>query len=205
MTQRRWRHPVAGLAVALIALVPLGGCGSNSAEKERSDVTSTSSPDTPGDGAAMETVLADYRTMRTEMVAALDDELGARDWGVSANNPTAVRAGCRAGEAEDGERVALESFSFRGTYDSADWRRSAQIVEKVGRAHGFTTTGTVVDADDDLQVFGEDDRGGRYVYGLSSNTVLGISTGCHVWTSTPTTESPGDDEVVIPEYDKSDG
>ncbi len=204
MTQRRWRHSVAGLVVTLVALA---GCGTDSAaEKERPDVTSTSSSDTPGADVAMETVLADYRAMRTEMVAALDAELGTRAWDVSANNPTAVRAGCRAGEAEDGERVALESFSFRGTYDSADWRRSAEIVEEVGRTHGFTTTGTVVDADDDLQVFGEDDQGGRYVYGLSTNTVLGISTGCHVWTSKPTAESPGgEDEVEIPEYDKSDG
>jgi hypothetical protein len=177
----------------VLALTASGGCGT---EEERPKVTSSGTP------AAMETVLDDYTAMRGEMIAALDEELGPRPWGVSSNNPKAVRSGCRSGEDPDGERVAMESYSFRGTYDPADWKRSAAVVQRVGREHGFDRTGTTVDAPDDLQVFGEDARGGRYVYGLAANTVLGISTGCHVWRSAPTAESP---DATIPDYDTSDG
>jgi hypothetical protein len=190
--RRRWTRGVA-LPVLVLALTATGGCGT---EEERPGMTSN------GEAAAMETVLEDYTAMRRDMVAALDEELGPKPWDVSSTNPKPVRSGCRSGEDPDGERVAMASWSFRGTYDAADWKRSAQVVQRVGREHGFTRTGTTVEAPDDLQVFGEDARGGRYVYGLSVNTVLGISTGCHVWRSPPTAASP---QPTIPGYDSSDG
>ncbi len=155
---------------------------------------------TSSDAPPMESVVADYTAMRTEMFRALDDELGTRPWDVSPTNATMVRAGCRQGEDTDGERATLPSYYFPGTYDAGDWKQAAEVVWKVGREHGFTRTGTIVDRPDDLEVFGQDDHGGRYVFGLATNTVLGISTGCHRWRSAPTAEAP---KTEIPGYDKN--
>jgi Lipoprotein confined to pathogenic Mycobacterium len=182
--QRRVR-----VVLVLVALL-LGLCACGT-DKEQPDMTSSDAP-------AMESVVADYSAMRTEMFRALDAELGKRPWDLSPNNATMVRSGCRQGEPTDGERATLPSYYFPGTYDTRDWKKAAEVVWKVGREHGFTRTGTTVDMSDDLEVYGQDDHGGRYVFGLAANTVLGITTGCHRWRSAPTADAP---KTEIPDYD----
>jgi hypothetical protein len=187
--RQRWVRRLAALVLA--ALLPgLSSCGT---DKEQPVKASSDAP-------RMESVMDDYVAMRTEMFDALDTELGHRAWDVSPNNATLVRSGCRQDEDEDGERVTLPSYYFPGTYDRSDWKQAAEVVWRVGRGHGFTRTGTIVDKPDDLEVFGQDDHGGRYVFGLATHTVLGISTGCHRWRSAPTAESP---KTEIPDYDKN--
>lgn len=59
----------------------------------------------------------------------------------------------------------------------------------MGERPGFDDTGTVVDRSDDLEVYGQDGDGGRYVFGMATNTVMSISTGCHRW-ETPPPDAP---------------
>ena len=132
----------------------------------------------------MEKVIDDYEQMRAEMVEELTAELGAQSWGETPNSPGQGRSRCGA-DGADGERVSLSTQGFRGTYDRSDWRRATEIVRRVGKKYGFAETGTIVDRADDLEVYGEDEYGAHYIFGMATNTFLSVSTGCHRWDQPP--------------------
>jgi hypothetical protein len=135
------------------------------------------------DRPSMESTIESYERMRDAMFAALEAELGPREWRVSPTNDHLGRAGCA--EDPDGETAFLPSYLFTGTYERADWKEAAQIVETVGREHGFDDTATVVDRPGDFELVGEDEYGGRYEFGMAKNTTLGQRTGCHRWDKKP--------------------
>lgn len=175
--------PAALVAMALI----LAGCANPTEKDEVDDMVGASRP-------TMEQVLAQYEQMQADMFAALGSELGPKRWGRAPNDDIGpVRSSC--GTEIDGEVVNLVIQSFDGTYDPDDWHRAADIVRDVGERHGFTDTGTVVDRPDDIEIYGGDENGGRYVFGMAVNTILTITTGCHRWESTPAAE----DERTEPE------
>lgn len=172
-----WGRRAAVTVCAVMAGAIVGGCsGSGSTEVEETMDEETR--------PAMEEILADYEQMQAEMFAALGAELGAKPWGRAPNDDIGpVRSGC--GAVEDGEAVTMVVQYVEGTYDPADWHRAVEVVQDVGRSHGFTETGTVVDTADDIEVYGVDTYGGKYVFGMAVNSILTITTGCHAWAAAP--------------------
>jgi len=152
------------------------------------------------DRPSMESIIDDYTAMQMEMKAAVDEVVGPRKWQLSTNDELS-RSACKADTDDEGEEASLPSWSTKGSLVDADRKALAEAVWKVGRAHGFDTTGTTVDRPDDLEIFGEDAYGGRYVFGTAVNTVLGIRTGCHRWDVKPT---PAPAPSGVPDYAKKD-
>ena len=149
----------------------------------------------------MEAVIDDYTQMRTEMLAAVDDVAGSRDWQTGTNDQLSTSA-CKDSRPDDeGDEAALPSAKSQGSLTGADRAALSEAVWKVGRTHGFDRTGTTVDRTDDLEIFGEDVYGGRYVFGTAVNTVLGIRTGCHAWDTSP---SPVSVPSGVPDYATKD-
>ena len=158
----------------------------------------TSVPQTPEESIvnfserpSMEVVLDRYEQMRAAAIARLDAELGPRPW---APDPTALevsRSHCLSDVDPDGEgeTASPQLWVLDGTYDPADWQRSLDIVTEVGREYGFETTGTLVDQPGDVKIYGEDQYGGRYYFGMLKATIFSLDTGCHRWDVTPTPES----------------
>ena len=142
---------------------------------------------------SMEHILGHYTAMRTEMIGALTVALGEKQWGGSPNSPGPGRSAAGEGDPE-AEAVGLVTQSFQGTYPPGEWRRAADIVTAVGLRHGFTETGTIVDRPGDIEVYGDDVYGGRYVFGMAVNTILGVSTGGHRWDKRPPDEPTTDDD-----------
>jgi hypothetical protein len=58
----------------------------------------------------------------------------------------------------------------------------------VGREYGFDKVKVVVDRPGDFSMTGLSKDGGSYDYGMATNTVLGIRTGCHRWETPPAPE-----------------
>lgn len=141
-----------------------------------------------GERPSMEAVLADYEAMRVEMIEALRSELGERQWNVSANSPTFTTSGCDGSDV--GETAFLENLSMRGSWDAGDLDRVAQIVQDIGREHGFTEIVTVIDKPGDIKFGAYDLFGGQYSFISAKNTVLSLITGCHVWEGEPAHEAP---------------
>jgi hypothetical protein len=138
----------------------------------------------PDPGPTMEQVLNDYTAMREEMVSALAAALGDRNWRESPNSPGLRRS--RVGGADPAaEQVGLVAWSFEGTYAVDDWHGAARLVAEVGRRHHFTDGGITVDRPGDLEIFGVDGNGGRYTFGMATNTILTLRTGPHRWEHPP--------------------
>jgi len=139
-----------------------------------------------GSPVSMEKAIERYDQMRQEMFQALEAELGPRKWAVTPNDSGPTRAGCN--DDEEAETVILPAFGFEGSYPESEWKQSAAIVEKVGRGYGFDKVKVVVDRPGDFSMTGLSKDGGSYDFGLASNTVLGIRTGCHRWDTKPAPE-----------------
>jgi hypothetical protein len=131
----------------------------------------------------MESVVQRYRQLQDDLFAALAEEVGPRDWKVSANSLGGGRSGCA--DDPEGEEVQLPPMSAKGVYPSDRWGQVRSLVERVGRDHGFDDVAVVKDRPGDLVMFGEDRWGGRYQFGMATNTVFDVRTGCHRWKSTP--------------------
>lgn len=188
---RQQRHRTGVIMLMLVGLF-LSACG----EDEGPTMTKTA------DRPSMETVIDDYTQMRTEMLAAVDEVVGARAWRPSTDEGLS-RSACKDAEPGDvAEEANLPSWTSDGSLTGADRTALSEAVWTVGRAHGFDKTGTTVDRPDDLEIFGEDAYGGRYVFGSAVNTVLGIRTGCHRWDTTPTPEPA---PSGVPDYAKDEG
>ncbi|WP_165962851.1 LppA family lipoprotein [Occultella glacieicola] len=138
---------------------------------------------------SMEQVLTDYAAMRDEMTSALARALGERAWRESPNSPGPRRS--RIGGADPAaEQVGLVTWSFEGTYPADTWHGAARLVAEVGRAYGFTDGGVTVDRPGDLEIFGVDALGGRYTFGMATNTILTLRTGPLRWEHPPEPAGP---------------
>jgi hypothetical protein len=170
----------AGPAAAVLLSVAfvIGGCTS-----EGTAETDTSAGSGTAERPSMERVLATYTELEADVQRSLDDELGARRWRVAGSSSGLRRSQCA--DVPDGQRVSLPVQSFPGAYPREDWNRAVEVVQRVARDRGFTETGTIVDRADELEVFGEDAYGARYVFGIGTNTGWLLSTGCHAWDEEP--------------------
>jgi hypothetical protein len=175
----------------LMTSLLLGACG------EDEDSTMKQTTDRP----SMETIIDDYTQMRTEMLAAVDEVVGGRAWQTGTTDRLSTSACKDSGPDGEGQEATLPSAKSKGSLTGVDRAALSEAVWKVGRAHGFDKTGTTVDRTDDLEIFGEDEFGGRYVFGTAVNTVLGIRTGCHVWDTPPPSDPP---PSGVPDYAKKD-
>lgn len=162
--------------VVVTLLAAATGCATSAKEPNTVDVAKR---------PTMEKVIGDYEQMRTEMVDQLTAELGPKPWGDAPNDIGQTRSGCGNDVDPDGEQVSLVTQSFKGTYDRSEWQNATKIVRRVGEKYGFAETGTIVDRPDELEVYGEDEYGARYIFGMATNTVLSVSTGCHRWETPP--------------------
>jgi hypothetical protein len=199
--RRRYAGRRAGLAAAALLSVALvaGGCGTSDGSADQSPSPGEESSMTTSDRPSMEQVLATYAELEADVQRALDEELGEQPWQVAGSSSGQRRSQCA--DVPDGQRVSLPVQSFPGTYPRGDWERAVDVVQRVGRDHGFTETGTIVDREDELEVFGEDAYGARYVFGMGSNTGWLLSTGCHAWDEEPA-DAPAPSGV--PDYAKKD-
>ncbi|MBD3779580.1 MAG: hypothetical protein IE923_09990 [Micrococcales bacterium] len=162
----------------MAAVAALSGCADRlSTEELEAEMTARPS---------MEQMLDHYEAMRREMVQVLDAEIGGLHWVADPVQMGASRSGCSTGgaitEAQEVETIGLLA---EGTYESAYWHRSAELVLEVGRRFGFDDTATVADRPGDFEVVGADEYGAVFHYGMAVNTILTLRTGCHLWEDRP--------------------
>ena len=136
----------------------------------------------------METMVKRYEAMQADVFDSLEKEFGAKPWEVQPNSLGGGRSGCGGPEDDpEGEQVQLPPMSFTGTYPATDWDQVRDLVEEVGRKHGFDDVAHVKDEPGDLDMVGEDEYGGRYEFGMAKNTIFDLRTGCHRWDQKPPT------------------
>jgi len=180
--------PKAALVGCLMLAGPMyAGCGSTndgiSRQAEPSQESSMTDGLTDGYGRGpLEDAIARMKRMRTEMIDALDHELGRQRWAPAANQDGADIAGCNDGVSQT---VGLRTYTFSATYPAQQWHRAAAIVERIGRKYGFGAVNRTVDKPGNLDMTGAAPDGGSYNFAMAQATILSVSTGCYQWAHQP--------------------
>lgn len=164
--------PVEAMTIMLLAA--LAGC---TAESGGEDVG------TPGDTLHerpdIEQITANYQQMQTQMRERLSAEVGPLEW---AERFGEAGRGCGFDfEDVDGAvSKSLPTWVSDGNLPDADWDRASAIVAEIAASQGFAQPREIVDRPDDHQVRISDPYGGELIFGTAKNTILSVSTGCHL-------------------------
>ncbi|GAA2811738.1 LppA family lipoprotein [Saccharopolyspora taberi] len=127
---------------------------------------------------SIEEISARYDQMQQRLRDRLSAEVGAAGWEVSA---PVSRAGCtELPEVHDAESWVLDSWKSPGNLPDAEWSRAVAIVGEVTGEYGFGAPEAVVDRPGDHEITAKDPFGAVYQFGTASNTMLMVSTGCHL-------------------------
>lgn len=168
-----------GVVGSVLLATMLTACGTGTPTADPTEETSM----TAGYGQGpMEKAVVRMMRMRTEMMDALDAELGPKPWRVAANDDGPIGAGCNDGVSQT---LGLRMYTFPDTYPAGRWHDAAAIVERVGRRYGFDVVRRTTDEPGNLDVTGLAPDGGSYHFAMATATVLGVTVGCYRWDRTP--------------------
>ncbi len=123
-------------------------------------------------------ITARYERMQAELRRRLVAEVGIAEW---IEDSDGNRSGC--GDFPDvptAESRRLGSWYSPGNLPDARWPQAVAVVAEVTGDYGFGPPETVVDRPGDHQIRAVGQYGASYIFGTANNTVLGVSTGCHL-------------------------
>lgn len=158
-------------AVALTVLV--AGCSVAGSERDTMDDKFATLARRP----TIENIKVTYEGMQARLRDRLSAEVGPLRW---VNDQNLSGAGCADFPGVRGESRTLDSWTSKGNLPDAQWDHAVRIVAEVTGEYGFGTPRMVVDRPSDHEITGTDQYGGHYLFGTAANTVLMVSTGCHL-------------------------
>ncbi|WP_084628587.1 LppA family lipoprotein [Amycolatopsis nigrescens] len=129
-------------------------------------------------------VVAKYEKMQKEVTEALSSELGLPQWSIGGNNST--NPGCndfRQVDSWDAIKESIAGTTTPARISTEQWPKAVDTIKRVVAGHGFTTPGLVVDKGDFHTMDLYDGYGAKFnvMTGTEgNNTVIGVSTGCHL-------------------------
>lgn len=164
------------LFIAAIALL-LSGCDTESSKDGKVNELFNELMKLPD----IRTVESQYQGLLTQLQERLHAEMGLKPWD-PAREPVSASAcvGELSSLSSDGEIRRLSPGSSPGNISDADWPRAVKLVSDVAKQQGFGEPEVVVERPGDHEVSFRDNYGARLIFGTAKNTILGISTGCHL-------------------------
>lgn len=162
-------------AVTLLALL-VSGCDPNPSED---DVNARFSellkrPD-------IEQMQSTYLALLERIRNALVDEIGIEPFIPDPDEPISGSA-CPGdfSAVSDGEVRRYRSGRSPGAISDADWPRALSVVTSVAGQEGFGKPEVVVERPQDHEVALRDRYGAELIFGTAKNTILSLSSGCHL-------------------------
>lgn len=129
----------------------------------------------------IEQMQADYLAMLERIQNKLVDEIGIRPFPPEEEEPISASACPGDLSAVHGGEVRSYQFGASpGNIPDADWPRALKLVTELAGKHGFTQAKPVVDRPGDHEVSITDRYGAELIFGTAKNTILSLSTGCHL-------------------------
>ncbi|MGH3694715.1 MAG: LppA family lipoprotein [Pseudonocardiaceae bacterium] len=125
----------------------------------------------------LEEVRVSYEKMQDQLRDRLSAEVGLLEW---VDDQNLSGAGCADFPGAGGQSLTLDSWTSRGNLPDTQWDRAVAIVAEMTGNYGFGPPKTVVDRPSDHEITATDQYGGAYQFGTARNTVLMVSTGCHL-------------------------
>jgi hypothetical protein len=123
----------------------------------------------------IESIKVTYEQMQARLRDRLSAEVGPMQW---VNRENFSGAGC--GDGVDGQSLTLDGWKSEGNLPDARWGDAVRIVAEVTSEYGFGPPQTIVDRPSDHEITATDPYGAKYLFGTAANTVLLVSTGCHL-------------------------
>ena len=124
-------------------------------------------------------VQADYQSMFETIRERLVAEVGVARW-VPDREPISG-AGCGGGFSHlDGKTRGMDAGTSPGNLPDAKWDQAVAIVAEVAGKHGFGAPKVIVNRPNDHEVSFRDPYNGELLFGTGANTILAVSTGCHL-------------------------
>ena len=167
----RWMTALALVVLALVVLA--AGCSSAGSGGDDMDARQATLEQRP----AIEEITATYEEMQARVRERLSAEVGPLQW---VNRQSAGSAGCADFPGVGGESRTLDRWTSEGNLPDAQWDRAVAIVAEVSGEYGFAAPEAIVDRPGDHEIVATDRYGGGYQFGTARNTILVVSTGCHL-------------------------
>ncbi|PRX44939.1 putative LppA-like lipoprotein [Prauserella shujinwangii] len=165
------------LLTALTAMTALlaGGCDSGSSADDVNEMF----------GKLMrrphiEAVQADYLALLDRIRARLVDQLGIKPFVPDREPFSGAACPGEMSEVKEAQVRFYPSARSPGTIPDADWPRAVEIVTEITSENGFGEPRTVVDRPGDHEVAIYDTYDAELIIGTAENTIVGLSTGCHL-------------------------
>lgn len=157
------------IVLAFAALV--AGCAFGGSERDDMDEKFATLAQRP----TIEDIRVTYEDMQARLRDRLSAEVGPMQW---VNDQNFSGAGC--GDGVDGQSRTLDSWTSEGNLPDARWEDAVRVVAEVTGDYGFGAPQVIVDRPSDHEITGFDSFGAKYLFGTAVNTVLMVSTGCHL-------------------------
>lgn len=127
---------------------------------------------------SIEEISERYEQMQQRLLDRLNTEVGPLSWAMS--DPVS-RAGCTEfPDVFDAESRVLESWRAPGNLPDDQWPLAVEIVQEITVEYGFGEPEIIVNRSGDHEIIGNDQYGAVYQFGTAADTVLMITTGCHL-------------------------
>lgn len=184
-------HLLTALASAVALFVT--GCGSDPAKDGSVNPLFNELLDRPD----IETVQSDYLALLELVRNRLVSDLGLDPFVLDAEEPI-------SGSACPGEFSTVREAEVRhiaashspGNLADEDWPRAVELVTELAAEKGFTDPRTVVDRPGDHEVALYDPYGAELIFGTAKNTIVSLSTGCHLTSEAHRRGSPAPEEPL---------
>ncbi len=164
------RRLMTALALAVLAAASCGLVGSEKDDMDHKLATLAQRP-------TIEEIRMTYEDMQARLRDRLSAELGPLQW---VNDQNFGGAGCADFPNVGGQSLTLDRWTSEGNLPDARWEDAVRVVAQVTGEYGFGTPRVVVDRPSDHEITATDRYGGHYLFGTAANTVLMVSTGCHL-------------------------
>lgn len=161
------------VAIGVLALL-VGGCANQTSEGgtvEEQQATLAARP-------TIDEITARYERMQAELRQRLVAEVGIAGW---IKDSELSGSGCGSfPDVPTAESRRLPAWYSPGNLPDARWSQALAIITEVTGNYGFAPPEIIVDRPNEHNVVGVDQYGASYDFGTGKNTVLGVSTGCHL-------------------------
>jgi hypothetical protein len=164
-------------AMAVIALLAMtAGCSSAAKEKEKMSEVFTELMKRPN----LTQVKADYQSMFETIRERLVAEVGVAQW-VPEHDPISGSAcGGDVSKLSGAEVLRMDAGTSAGNLPDAKWDQAVAIVTEVAGKLGFGAPTVLISGPNDHEVSFRDPYNGQLLFGTGGNTILAVTTGCHL-------------------------
>jgi hypothetical protein len=169
------RATARGMAIiALLAMTT--GCNSAAKEKEKMSEAFTELMKRPD----LTQVQADYQSMFETIRVRLVAEVGVARWVPDSEPISGSGCGGDLSHLDDAETRSIDAGTSPGNLPDAKWDQAVAIVTEVAGKRGFGAPKVIVSRPNDHEVSFRDQYNGELLFGTGGNTILAVSTGCHL-------------------------